>query len=155
MRSGSGLQSLCLVPPPHDSGTAAPAPPPSRRPAPLAAPHGTRSRRRPQNLLLVIAGNIVGGGFIVGGAEYFIYDWTRVIRATQQQQAALLRSHGSMDDLEAAPEHQHAAGVWRPVQRHAHTAAGGGTVDAGRVQAQFANYDGDGDGLLNEQAGAL
>ena len=114
-----------------------------------------RSPRPPQNLLIIIAGNIVGGGFIVGGAEYFIYDWTRAIRATQQQQAALLRSHGSMDDLAAAPEYQPAAGVWPPAQRHAHTtAAGGGTVGAGRVQAQFANYDGDGDGLLNEQAGA-
>ena len=41
-----------------------------------------------QNLLLVILGNIVGGGVIVGGAEYFLYDWTRRLAAIQEEAPA-------------------------------------------------------------------
>ena len=47
-----------------------------------------------QNLLLVILGNIVGGGLIVGGAEYFLFDWTKVLRTVQDKQTDLLRSPG-------------------------------------------------------------
>jgi hypothetical protein len=46
-----------------------------------------------QNLILVILGNIVGGGLIVGGAEYFLFDWTKVLKTVQDKQTDLLRSN--------------------------------------------------------------
>jgi hypothetical protein len=36
-----------------------------------------------QNLLLAILGNIIGGGVIVGGASYFLFDWTRLVAKVQ------------------------------------------------------------------------
>ena len=43
-----------------------------------------------QNLLLVILGNVVGGGLVVGGAGYFLYDWTRVLASAHTHPTALV-----------------------------------------------------------------
>jgi hypothetical protein len=102
-----------------------------------------------QNLILVILGNIVGGGLIVGGTEYFLYDWTKVLRTVQNKQTDLLRSNGK------GPEPAEPAA--RPSTSSQESEGGlsanstTGSVDVERVRQVFVAFDADHDGAINEQ----
>jgi len=98
-----------------------------------------------QNLILVILGNIVGGGLIVGGAEYFLFDWTRQIKKSEAEQTALLRqSHSTTSKLnmQAVPiEPLPPVLVSREVE----------PLDSDKVRRIFLAFDADHDGLVSAQ----
>jgi hypothetical protein len=103
-----------------------------------------------QNLILVILGNIVGGGLIVGGAEYFLFDWTKVLRTVQDKQTDLLRSN---IQSEPAPAAEAKAGplVRLASNGHAPAASTGESLDMERVRRVFATFDADRDNVINAQ----
>ena len=108
-----------------------------------------------QNLLFVILGNIVGGGIVVGGAEYFLFDWTRLLANVQSQQTALVRTPSA--EIAAAVPDAAAPGPSPSVARGLPGASecakcfGGAAagLDAERVRAVFGIFDSDGDGALD------
>ncbi len=102
-----------------------------------------------QNLILVILGNIVGGGLIVGGAEFFLFDWTKVLKTVQEKQTDLLRSN--IQGEPAAAETK--AGPLAPSTSngHAPAAATGESLDMERVRRVFATFDADRDGRVSPQ----
>jgi hypothetical protein len=102
-----------------------------------------------QNLILVILGNIVGGGLIVGGAEYFLFDWTKVLRTVQDKQTDLLRSPGQPAQPADAP----AGHALRPAPSASTISASGRAeaLDTERVRQVFATFDADRDGFIGPQ----
>jgi hypothetical protein len=127
-----------------------------------------------QNLLLVILGNIVGGGIVVGGAEYFLFDWTRLrvlSPAENRQHLDARHYHPHPNGHHPHPHEEHSDGTSshssthrddpEPESRHgrypcgaACAACGGGTargLDAARVREVFGAFDSDGDGALDAQ----
>ena len=117
-----------------------------------------------QNLLLVILGNIIGGGIVVGGAEYFLFDWTRLLSAADDNsppQGPHYHPHSHEEHSDGTSSHcsTHDA---EPQSRHgrchcgAACAANGsgmaaGDLDPARVREVFAAMDSDGDGALDAQ----
>jgi hypothetical protein len=95
-----------------------------------------------QNLILVILGNIVGGGLIVGGAEYFLFNWTKVLRTVQDKQTDHLRSNGQATDVTAG-------GTTSVPSLGLRSSAD--SLDMERVRQVFATFDADRDGAVNAQ----
>jgi hypothetical protein len=102
-----------------------------------------------QNLLLVILGNIVGGGLIVGGAEYFLFDWTKVLRTVQDKQTDLLRASIQSEPAPAAAAEAKPGPLTPPSLARA--AATGEALDMERVRRVFATFDADRDGAIGAQ----
>jgi len=105
-----------------------------------------------QNLILVILGNIVGGGLIVGGAEYFLFDWTKVLKTVQTKQTDLLRANIQSEPVSAAAAATKAVPQMPSVANgHAPAAATGESLDMERVRRMFTTFDADRDGAINPQ----
>ncbi len=104
-----------------------------------------------QNLILVILGNIVGGGLIVGGAEFFLFDWTKVLRTVQDKQTDLLRANIQSQPVPAAAEAKATPLQPSVSNGHAPAAATGELLDMERVRHVFATFDADRDGAVNPQ----
>jgi hypothetical protein len=111
-----------------------------------------------QNLILVILGNIVGGGLIVGGAEFFLFDWTKVLRTVQDKQTDLLRSSIKSQPAPAAAPAPAAGAKEGPPRlvpsvsdSHAPAPATGESLDMERLRHVFATFDADRDGAVNPQ----
>jgi hypothetical protein len=103
-----------------------------------------------QNLILVILGNIVGGGLLVGGAEYFLFNWTKVLRTVQDKQTDLLRSHSK--NVEPSQPCQ-CAGPSAPPPcspRQNRSSLSTDSPDKARAREVFAIFDADGDGAVSE-----
>jgi hypothetical protein len=114
-----------------------------------------------QNLLLVILGNIVGGGIVVGGAEYFLFDWTRLAVAAGSR-GALLPIDSPLSQ-QSSPDGNHmrecesrqgrcSHGRCPYIAPYAAVYGGGvteGASDPARVREVFAAMDSDGDGALD------
>jgi hypothetical protein len=114
-----------------------------------------------QNLIIVILGNIVGGGLVVGGAHYFLFDWTRLVKKSEAKQTDLLRkSNADMRDLAYQGDES--------PQRAPRCSAAGLTpspseptllprdrvlrrLDLGQAGAVFRAFDADRDGALDER----
>jgi hypothetical protein len=72
---------------------------------PLGLMYGAKADYRHwlyQNLLLAILGNIVGGGIIVGGASYFLFDWTRLLADAKAHHHDLHKPDDAKSDVGAA-----------------------------------------------------
>ena len=107
-----------------------------------------------QNLILVILGNIVGGGLIVGGAEYFLFNWTKVLRTVQDKQTDLLRASIQSAPIPAAAADAKGAGPLKPPAPNGHAPAAATAellLDMERVRRVFATFDADRDGALGPQ----
>ena len=104
-----------------------------------------------QNLILVILGNIVGGGLVVGGAEYFLFDWTKVLRTVQDKQTDLLRSPGQGNALARGPSALDLALVKQSPSAPSLSSSSSDAMEVERVRRVFATFDADRDGAISAQ----
>jgi hypothetical protein len=101
-----------------------------------------------QNLVLVILCTIVGGRLIVGGAEYLLFDWTKVLRTVQDKQTDLIRSPGQKSAAPAPPKPAPSAPSAPPMNP---SRGGADSLDLERVRQVFAAFDADRDGAVGAQ----